>query len=98
MRNLIKKPMTDRARKLVVYELQRIKDAGHCPNASLDQSTVHSWADVYAPVDKPIAVANRDTTKTTREYLKTIDEVVISDKSTVKAIKEATLAKLRRVA
>lgn len=54
MRKAIKKPLTDRARKLVVYELQRIKDAGHDPNAALDQSTNHCWADVYVPKEKPI--------------------------------------------
>jgi hypothetical protein len=57
MRKTIKKPLTDRARKLVLYELQRIKDAGHCPNAALDQSTNHCWCDVFVPNDKPIEAA-----------------------------------------
>lgn len=69
MRNLIKKPMTDRARKLVVYELQRIKDAGHCPNASLDQSTVHSWADVYPAADKEIATKRSTEYERTQQHL-----------------------------
>lgn len=59
MRKLIRKPMTDRARKLVVYELDRLKRAGHCPNASLDQSTLHNWADVYAPQDKSTPASGR---------------------------------------
>jgi len=57
MRKTIKKPLTDRARKLIVYELDRIKTAGHCPNGALDQSTCHCWADVYPPKDKPIEAA-----------------------------------------
>jgi len=54
MRKLLKKPLTDRARKLILYELHRIKTAGHDPNAALDQSTNHCWADVYVPKEKPI--------------------------------------------
>lgn len=54
MRIKLKKPLTDRARKLIVYELDRIKQAGHCPNAALDQSTLHDWADVYVPKAKEI--------------------------------------------
>lgn len=57
MRRAIKKPLTDRARKLVVYELHRIKTAGFDPNAALDQSTNHCWADVYPPKEKPITPA-----------------------------------------
>lgn len=54
MRNKIKKPLTKRAIVLILKELQKIKDAGHCPNASLDQSTIHDWADVYVKKEKPI--------------------------------------------
>jgi hypothetical protein len=54
MRKTIKKPLTDYAAKLIIYELQRIKDAGHCPNAALQQSIIHCWADVYQPKQKPI--------------------------------------------
>lgn len=66
MRRAIKKPLTDRSRKLVLYELQRIKDAGHCANAALDQSTNHCWADVYVPKEKPVerkAGAQADDTR-----------------------------------
>ena len=48
------RPFTQRAAVLILKELQRIKDAGHCPNAALDQSTLRGWADVYVPKDKPI--------------------------------------------
>jgi len=57
MRRTIKKPLTDRARKLIVYELHRIKTAGFDPNAALDQSSLHCWADVYPPKEKPIQAA-----------------------------------------
>jgi transglutaminase-like putative cysteine protease len=69
MRALAKKPMTDRARKLIVSELQKIKDAGHCPNAALDQSTNHCWADVYVPQDKPIKAAATSDADRTARYL-----------------------------
>ncbi len=69
MRKTIKKPLTDRARKLVVYELDRIKRAGHCPNAALDQSTCHCWADVYQPREKPIEAASSSQADKTQQYL-----------------------------
>ena len=48
------RPFTDRAAVLILKELQRIKDAGHCPNAALDQSTLRGWADVWPLKDKEI--------------------------------------------
>ena len=69
MRKSIKKPLTDRSRKLILYELQRIKDAGHCPTAALDQSTNHCWADVYPSKDKPIEPAMRAEAEKTQQYL-----------------------------
>lgn len=47
MRNRIKKPMTDRARNLIVKQLLRLHGEGHDPNDVLDQSTRKSWQDVY---------------------------------------------------
>lgn len=70
MRRTIKKPMTVRAAKLVVYELQRIKDAGHDPNAALDQSTNHCWADVYVPKEKPIEAASKSQADKTAQELR----------------------------
>ena len=69
MRKTIKKPLTDRARKLVVYELHRIKTAGHCPNAALDQSTCHCWADVYPSKEKPIEAAKGSEADKTSQML-----------------------------
>jgi hypothetical protein len=47
MRGRIKKPMTDRARGLVIKELGKLRDVGHDPAAVLDRSTVKGWTDVY---------------------------------------------------
>ena len=69
MRKTIRKPLTDRSRKLIVYELDRIKTAGHCPNAALDQSTCHCWADVYQPREKPIEAAATSLADKTAAYL-----------------------------
>jgi len=54
MRKAIKKPLTTFAAKLVVYELQRIKDAGHDANAALRQSILNCWKDVFVPKEKTI--------------------------------------------
>lgn len=48
MRVKARKPMTDRAIKLIVSELERLRDAGNDPGAVLDQSTRNNWQDVYA--------------------------------------------------
>lgn len=49
MRRTIKKPMTDRARSMIVKELQNLSSA---PGAILDQSTRNNWQDVYELKDK----------------------------------------------
>jgi len=48
MRNKSRKPMTDRARAMIVKQLESLKAQGHEPTAVLAQSEVHNWADVYA--------------------------------------------------
>jgi hypothetical protein len=48
------RPFTTRAATLILFELQRIKDAGHCPNAALNQSTMKGWADVWPAKDKQL--------------------------------------------
>jgi hypothetical protein len=47
MRKKIKKPMTERAIRLVINSLQRMKDAGQDVGAVLDQSTMNSWQGVF---------------------------------------------------
>lgn len=56
MRKRIRKPMTDRARKLVVNELQRLMAKGHDLSAVLDNSTRNNWVDVYEPKGAPAGV------------------------------------------
>lgn len=51
MRNAKRKPMTPRARELVIAELERLRTAGHDVAAVLDASTRNGWTDVYAPKD-----------------------------------------------
>lgn len=49
MRRSIRKPMTDRARAMIVTELQKLRGP---PGAILDQSTRNNWQDVYELKDK----------------------------------------------
>ena len=77
------KPFTVRAAKLVLYELHRIKEAGHCPNAALDQSTLHGWADVYVPQGKELKPAPR--TQSADEY--------VAEKATAAALDRARVSK-----
>ena len=53
------RPFTMRAAVLILKELQRIKDAGHCPNAALDQSTMRGWSDVWPCKEKAIQRAGK---------------------------------------
>lgn len=69
MRRRIRAPLTPRAAKLILYELQRIKDAGHDPNAALDQSTMLGWRDVWPPKDKQISRAAESGVKATSGVL-----------------------------
>ena len=51
MRKKQRKPMTDRARTLVINELLKNKQLGHDVGSMLDKSTSNCWTDVYAPKD-----------------------------------------------
>ena len=53
------RPFTMRAAVLILKELQKIKDAGHDPNAALDQSTMRGWSDVWPAKDKEIRRAGK---------------------------------------
>ena len=54
MRKAMKKPMTARAETLVLKTLYLLRERGHDPNLSLDQSTLHCWQDVYPLKDKEV--------------------------------------------
>lgn len=49
MRKQIRKPMTERAKTLMLSKLQRFRDAGHDVHAMLENSIVNCWQDVYEP-------------------------------------------------
>ena len=49
MRRRIRKPMTDRAMRLLFSKLDRLRKIGHDVGSLLDQSALNSWADVYEP-------------------------------------------------
>lgn len=69
MRKEIKKPLTTFAAKLVVYELHRIKEAGHCPNAALRQSILNCWKDVWPAKEKVIEKASGSQAEETKQWL-----------------------------
>lgn len=58
MRKKIRKPMTDRARKLVLASLERMHEKGIDVGLVLDNSTKNSWIDVYEPKDSSRQVVN----------------------------------------
>lgn len=47
MRNRLRKPMTDRARRGIVKRLYALAEDGYPPGDVLDQSTMKSWTGVY---------------------------------------------------
>lgn len=49
MRKRIRKPPTERAKGLLVDELQRLRDDGHDPMLILKNSTRNNWQDLYEP-------------------------------------------------
>ena len=55
MRVRVKKPMTARARVLVIGELTKLRDSGHAPGPVLDRSTVKGWTDVYPLKGAPVS-------------------------------------------
>ena len=95
MRKAIKKPLTFRAATLVLYELQRIKDAGHDANAALDQSTNHCWADVYVPKVKEIERAAATASDRIKRELDQLDERKTKPPADLRA---RVMSNLRRVA
>lgn len=67
MRKAMKKiPFTDRAQKMILKSLYDLKQAGHDPNAALDQSTLMGWRDVWPPKGKDIPVIRSQVDETAR--------------------------------
>lgn len=51
MRIKIKKPLTDRAKQLIVTQLEKLKDSGHDPAQVLLASVVNAWSGVFPMKD-----------------------------------------------
>lgn len=49
MRDRIRKPMTERAKELLVDELDKLRAAGNDPRTVLEQSIANSWQGVFPP-------------------------------------------------
>lgn len=49
MRQRIRKPLTDRAKGMILKKLEAFRDDGMDVGEILDNSTLNSWQDVYAP-------------------------------------------------
>ena len=65
MRTKIKKPMTPRARKLLLGNLRKLSSDEGEQIAILEQSILHGWQDVYALKAKP---QNQQNTQSERSY------------------------------
>jgi hypothetical protein len=58
MRKKIGKPMTDRAAKIVISKLEKMKLKGINPSIPLQNSILHSWQDVYEPKNETVTNIN----------------------------------------
>ena len=95
------KPFTTRAATLILYQLQRIKDAGHCPNAALDQSTLRGWADVWPAKEKQIDRAVCTQAQETTAYLaskQAIPAQTEAERVRIAEMLRETKQRIRRVA
>lgn len=43
----IKKPLTERAERMMLKRLCKIRDAGYCPNDAMEQSMINGWQNVF---------------------------------------------------
>jgi hypothetical protein len=59
LRKFIKKPMTDRAKQLMLANLQKIKDNGHDPILAINKSIANNWSDIYEPKPNTLNVINK---------------------------------------
>jgi hypothetical protein len=59
LRKFIKKPMTDRAKQLMLANLQKIKDNGHDPIVAINKSIANNWSDIYEPKTNTLNVINK---------------------------------------
>lgn len=60
MRVKVKKPLTDRAKRMLLKRLTALHETGNDVNACLEQSEFNCWTDVYAIKGIPRAAAAND--------------------------------------
>jgi uncharacterized protein YdaU (DUF1376 family) len=58
-RKFIKKPMTEKAKELMLSKLQKIKDGGHDPVLALNNSIANNWLSIYEPKPNTLNVINK---------------------------------------
>jgi len=58
-RKFIKKPMTEKAKQLMLSKLQKIKDNGHDPIMAMNTSIANNWVDIYEPKPNTLNVINK---------------------------------------
>jgi uncharacterized protein YdaU (DUF1376 family) len=58
-RKFIKKPMTEKAKHLMLSKLQKIKDNGHDPILAMNTSIANNWSDIYEPKPNTLNVINK---------------------------------------
>lgn len=68
MRTKIKKPLTERAKKMLLKRLMELHSKGHDVNACLEQSEFNCFQDVYELKDKSIARAQSTAVDETAAY------------------------------
>lgn len=58
-RKFIKKPMTEKAKHLMLLKLQKIKDKGHDPILAMNTSIANNWSDIYEPKPDTLRTINK---------------------------------------
>jgi len=58
-RKFIKKPMTEKAKQLMLSNLQKIKDNGHDPILAMNTSIANNWVDIYEPKPETLKTINK---------------------------------------
>lgn len=95
-------PFTQRAAQLVLKTLQKLHGMGHDANASLDQSTLNGWSDVYEPKQKAITKVATGEAEKTKAYLADYQPVEVTPEQRaevaekLQAVRQAI--QLRRIA
>jgi len=100
MRRRIKKPMTPRIVRQKLALLQKVKDAGHDPNAWIDAATNGHWLDFYEPKPAEISYRASSAAEKTLEYLasQTPEESTPERRAEVAAMLSKAKSAIRRVA